>query len=162
MTARICPKCGCIYDDGRAECTDCGEYTRKADDEELAVFAAKNAKKLKRQSGLRPHRWMYIAAAALTAYSAVLIIVFAVLGWGFAWISVLNLLFAVGLFFPVFDDLTWLYNLIARKKWVFQLRYNYTRLMIGTVLIVIFNIMLLVQLLFAKDGIIVKFMTDPK
>ena len=162
MTPRICPKCSCIYDDGRAECTDCGEYTRKATDEEISSFTARNAKKLKRQSGLRPQRWQYIAAAGLTAYSVVLIILFAVLGWGFAWVSVLNFIFAVGLFFPVFDDLTWLHNLIAHKKLVFQLKYNYARLMIGTVVVVIFNMMLLVQLLFAKEGIIIRFMTDPR
>ena len=38
---KICPKCGCIYGDGRAQCIDCGEFTRRASEEEILTFETK-------------------------------------------------------------------------------------------------------------------------
>ena len=38
---KICPECGCIYTDGRAQCIDCGIFTRRASEEELLAFEEK-------------------------------------------------------------------------------------------------------------------------
>lgn len=159
MTAKICPKCGCVYADGRSECTDCGEYTRPATNGEVWEFASGNVKKLRSASGTRPQKWQYISAAVLIAYSAALIALYAMLGLGFPWISVFNFVCAAALVIPVYDKLAMLLDAVKRRRFKVQLTYNYTRLRIGLVIAIIINLLYISVWLFMENGILIRMMT---
>lgn len=156
MTARICPKCGCVYENGRSECTDCGEFTRKATGEEIADFKKNRLKSMRTVSGTRPKNWQYAASAALAVYSVLIIVLFSAAGFGFPWITIINFLYAVGLLIPVFDFITWIYNIIVRGNNVFQLTYHYTRLKLGLIFVISLNLLSLVIWLFKTDGLLIK------
>ena len=157
--ARICPKCGCVYADGRSECTDCGEYTRKATDDEIRSFVYGNVKKLRSESGLHMQRWQIIAAVAIAAWSAALIALFMVLELGFPWISVFNIFCAAALVIPVYDKLSMIIEAVKRRRFGVQLTYNYVRLKIGLVIVIIVNFLFITVWLFAQNGILIKIMS---
>ena len=161
-SARICPKCGCVYADGRAECTDCGEYTRKAADEEIAAFEKSSAKKLKRISGTHPQMWQYIAAAALLLFSAGLFRL-----WSLAQmppieplaLGYVNVILVLHLLIPNLDSWQMLLELITRKRTKVQFTYDYRKLLAHLTVIVIFNILTVTVSLFRPDGLFIKLFT---
>ena len=99
MRNKICPKCGCIFDEEKRECIDCGMILRTATAEELDKYNKKLRKNLHKLSdhseNTVPELWQYIGALALLIVGLLL--------WRFsdnALIFAFNVLFAIGVMVP--------------------------------------------------------------
>ena len=162
MTAKICPKCGCVYDDGRGECADCGEFTRKATDEELAVFQRSNEKKLKHAVGTHPHRWQMIASCLLVVLPAVMFWL-----WALAKmrpteplaVAIVNVSLAFHLLVPNIDSVQMLVEFIARRRTKLRFSYNYHKLFLHLIWVIAFDLLTLAVSLFRPDGLIINLLS---
>lgn len=78
MSKKICPQCGCIFDNGRFECIDCGKRLVSATDEDVAAYNKKYRKTLSRVSAMSakaiPSKWQIFGAGILIVYALLLII----------------------------------------------------------------------------------------
>lgn len=126
MNAKICPKCGCVFRDGRNECHDCESYTRPATEEELLHFEKQNRRMSSRSAAeadnarLKP--WQPIAAGILVIYGAVTLLLF---GGGFRLLLVFDLIAAVILLVPKLDRWEMLFDRINRGISNASYRYHY-------------------------------------
>ncbi|MBO6231310.1 MAG: hypothetical protein J6O50_12195 [Ruminiclostridium sp.] len=163
MTAKICPKCGCVYQDGRSECTDCGEFTKPAALEEIAAFEKSSAKKLKNAAGTYPRKWQIVAVCVLVLFSAGLFLL-----WNMAQIppieplalSIVNISLAIHLLIPNIDSWQMLFELITRKRTKLWFTYNYHRLFLQLIWVIAFNVLTLTVSMFRPDGLLIKLFTQ--
>lgn len=149
MRNKICPRCGCIFDEEKLKCIDCDELLRTATDAEITAYEQKANKGLEKASvrseATSPAPWQYIAVASLMAYSFIVELCF---GGGWALIA-FNALFCIALMFPKFDFFV---NRDKRGKRIWckiyypQFRY---KLLFGTVVII--NLFLLVGIIFKEQ-----------
>lgn len=101
MRNKICPKCGCIFDEEKRECIDCGMILRTATAEELDKYNKKLRKNLHKLSdhseNTVPELWQYIGALTLLIVGLLL--------WRFSdniFLFVFNAVFAAGIMLPKF------------------------------------------------------------
>ena len=162
MTAKICPKCGCVYGDGRSECTDCGEFTRKATDEELAVFERSNEKKLKHAIGTHPHKWQIVAAVLLVVFPSIMFWLYSIAKLRpiepLA-ITVVNVSLAFHLLVPSIDSVQMLVEFIARRRTKLRFSYNYHKLFLHLIWVIAFDLLTLAVSLFRPDGLIINLLS---
>ena len=146
MRNKICPKCGCVFDEEKLKCIDCGELLRAATPDEITAYERKAAKGLNRASdhseNTSPALWQYIAVAGLMAYSFIVSFCFHV-GWAFI---AMNALFCLGIMIPKVQ----LYANLGkggRRFWgkIYYPQFRY-KVVFGAVVII--NLFLLVGIIF--------------
>ncbi|MCM1335500.1 MAG: hypothetical protein NC084_07235 [Bacteroides sp.] len=139
--ARLCPKCGCIFRDGRSECHDCGRFTRPATEEELLRFEKESRRRSARSAaaanGTRPKPFQWIAAGILTAYGAVTALL---LGGVFLRLLVFDLVVSAALLIPSPDWGEILLVLAKRGKPRISVCYHYRALLVLTIFAAVMNI----------------------
>ena len=148
MRNKICPICGCIFDEEKLKCIDCAELLRTATSEEIAGYEKKAKKGLDRASvrseATSPARWQYIAVAGLMAYSFIVGFCF---GGGWTLIA-FNALFCIALMFPKFDFFV---NHDKRGKPIwFKIYYPQFRYKLLFGAVVIINLFMLVGIIFKE------------
>lgn len=148
---RICPKCGCVFRDGRNECRDCGSYTRPASEEELLRFENRNLRMLSHTAAdtdnarLRP--WQPIAAGLLVAYGTVTALLFRGV---FGKLLLFDLIAAVILLVPVLNRWEMLFDWINRGFASVSYRYYYRSLLIFLIFAAALNVWCTCAVLFAE------------
>lgn len=147
MRNKICPKCGCIFDEEKLKCIDCAELLRQATANEIAVFERKTKKRLNRASdhseGTCPEPWQYIAIAGLMGYSVIITFLF---GLSIHLIA-LNAVFALGIIIPSFRIYSNFKKGAERRFW-FKIYYPHFRYKIAFYGALILNCFILLGLIF--------------
>lgn len=102
MRNKICPKCGCIFDEEKLKCIDCSELLKQATPEEIYDYEQKARTGLNnasdRSENIKPEMWQCIAAAGLLAYSVVITLIFQLTFY----LILLNAIFALAVIAPAF------------------------------------------------------------
>ena len=132
MKVRICPKCGCVYNDGRAECADCGVFTRAAAESEIHAFEDTASYETERQyahyAGDHPKKWQYAGAAALPIYALVMDLVF---GGMFRLLLIVDIIIGAALIIPALKSPNLLSDFIFNR---FENRREFAYYYIGRML----------------------------
>ncbi len=149
MNARICPKCGCVFRDGRNECHDCESYTRPATEEEILHFEKQNRRMSSRSAvdadNTRLKPWQPIAAGILVAYGAVTSLLF---GGGFRLLLIFNLVAAAILLVPRLDRWEMLFDRVNRGISNASYRYYYDGLLVFLIFAAALNLWFTCSVLF--------------
>lgn len=146
MSKHICPECGCVYENDRFECIDCGKHLLAVNDEDLAAFEHKREKSLASQSdkseSRTPSRWQIIATVTLAAYSLALLLLA-----GFAervWlVAAINVIFAAFALIPQ-PRLTVRKSLDGQRKRSFVFAYRKIRILIALCAVAAYNLFFLI------------------
>lgn len=150
MRNKICPKCGCIFDEEKLKCIDCAELLRRATADELAAYECKTGKGLNRASdhseSTSPAPWQYIAIAGLMAYSIVITLLLKLDMQLIVW----NAIFALALIVPAFRVFVNKDKRTGRRFWckIYYPQFSYKIVLGGTI---IMNIFILIGLIFRNE-----------